>query len=240
MNETDESQKSIDQYYLQVLLHNSAAIRAEISHFTQRIDKIRAIYLSALFGLIGILLSPNFKPLKNIIGDIKADNTQVFLVLLLPIINSILLIYVASYMHFIYSAAKYNSFYIGDLLNEEVGRQIIPFDIWETIVGDKQAWITTRSIVGFMTFAIASLISIALLYTFSAAGRNTHGIMVFILYLVSLETVSLSVVVGAVNYYVGGKYHVSTISSKMPNLKRLYLFSIPLSVVLYIVLVWVA
>jgi len=141
MSETDKtSDKTNASRILDILIQNSTVFSGAVSEWTQRIDKIRGVYLTALFGLIGLLLSPNVKPLKDILADIRADNTQMFLVLLLPILNSLLLVYVTSYMHFIYAAAKYNSYYLGSLVTEEIGRKIVPFDDWETTVGDKEAW----------------------------------------------------------------------------------------------------
>ena len=239
MSETDKtSDKTNASRILDILIQNSTVFSGAVSEWTQRIDKIRGVYLTALFGLIGLLLSPNVKPLKDILADIRADNTQMFLVLLLPILNSLLLVYVTSYMHFIYAAAKYNSYYLGSLVTEEIGRKIVPFDDWETTVGDKEAWVTTRSIVGFTTFALASMISVAVLYTFAEAGRMTKGTVNFVLYLLSSEMVSLSIVAGVVNHRIGGKYHVSDMATKSPCVKRQYLMSLPLCALLYLVLAW--
>lgn len=232
INQTNNS-KNID-----VLLHISKVFAEEVSQWTQRIDKIRGVYLTALFALVGILLNPSVKPLKDIISSIRADNTQIFLILLIPILNSLLLIYIVSYMHFIYSAAKYNSYYIGKLISTEIGIEILPFDDWETVVGDKEAWVTTRSIVGIMMFVIATVISLMILYTFSSAGRTSNGILNFIVYMFSLEAVSLSVVVGLINYHVGRRYHVSDISPVQRKIKRWYLLSIPLTGILYVLIVW--
>lgn len=219
-------------------MHISKVFAEAVSQWTQRIDKIRGVYLTVLFGLVGFLLSPSGKPLKDIILSIKADNTQIFLILLLPILNSLLLIYIVSYMHFIYSAAKYNTYYIGNLISTEIGIEILPFDDWKTVVGDKKAWVTTRSIVGIMMFVIATGISIFILYTFSSAGRPSNGFLNFITFLFSLTAVSLSVIVGLVNYHVGQRYHVSEISSVQSNITRWYLFAIPLTGILYVLIVW--
>lgn len=223
---------------IDVLLQNSKVFAEAVSQWTQRIDRIRGVYLTVLFGLVGFLLSPSGKPLKDIILSIKADNTQIFLILLLPILNSLLLIYIVSYMHFIYSAAKYNAYYIGKLISTEIGIEILPFDDWETVVGDKEAWVTTRSIVGIMMFVIATGISFFILYTFSHAGRPSNGLLNFIVFLFSLAAVSLSIIVGLVNYYVGRRYHISDISVVQSKITRWYLLAIPLTGILYVLIIW--
>ncbi len=224
--------------HIDVLLQNSKVFADAVSQWTQRIDRIRGVYLTVLFGLVGFLLSPNSKPLKDIMSSIKADNTQIFLILLLPIFNSLLLIYIVSYMHFIYAAAKYNAYYIGKLISTETGLEILPFDDWETVVGDKEAWVTTRSIVGIMMFLIATGISFFILSTFSNAGRPSNGLLNFIVFLSSLATVSLSIIVGLVNYYVGRKYHISDISVERSKITRWYLLAIPVTGILYILIIW--
>lgn len=232
INQTNNS-KRID-----VLLQNSKIFADAVSQWTQRIDRIRGIYLTVLFGFVGYLLSPTSKPLKDIISIIKTDNTQIFLILLLPILNSLLLIYIVSYMHYIYAAAKYNSYYIGKLISMETGLEILPFDDWETIVGDKETWVTTRSIVGILMFLIATGISFFILSTFSDAGRLSNGLPNFVLFLSSLATVSLSIIVGLINFYVGRKYHISDISVERSKITLWYLLAIPITGILYVLIMW--
>lgn len=222
---------------IDVLMQSSKVFADAVSQWTQRIDRIRGVYITVLFGLVGFSLKYE-KPLIDIIVSIRTDSTKVMLILLLPVLNSLLLIYTVSYMHFIYAAAKYNSYYLGNLISKETGLKIIPFDDWETVVGDKEAWVTTRSIVGSMMFAIATGISLFILYTFAAAGQPKNGFLPFVLFLISLGTVSLSIIVGFINYYIGRRYHCSDLSVVPTKVTRWYLLFIPLAGFFYVLFAW--
>lgn len=224
---------------IEALLLHSKILSGAIGQWTDRIDKIRGIYLTALFGLVGFLLAPNTDTLSEIVRTIKQDETQISLILILPILNSILLIYTISYMHFILSAAKYNSYYILKLIQEEVEQSVVPFDDWDTSVGDKEAWVTTRSLVGILMFIVATIASLYILHTFSGAGIASHGGANVAVFLASVFSTALSITVGAFNVYVGKNFRVSELADQPKGVWKWYLLpTIPLTAVLYFLLVW--
>jgi hypothetical protein len=122
---------------IQAHLQEYHAISNAISENIKRIDLIRGLYLTALLGLVALLLSPQAPPLESRFQHARQDQFVLNLVLLIPIINAILLIHVTSFMHFILAAAKYNTYFLGKRLTELVGNSVFGFDLWESRVGAK-------------------------------------------------------------------------------------------------------
>jgi hypothetical protein len=87
---------------------------------------VRGLYLTTLFGLLVLLLgAKDTTPVEVRITQIRNSPFLIRAILLVPTVNSILLIHVASFMHFILAAAKYNTYELGNRISNLVGRRVL-------------------------------------------------------------------------------------------------------------------
>src|SRR5260370_2962198 len=99
------------QALLTVSLQEYAAACVGMTEATKRIETIRGLYLAGAFALVGALLHSDVGYVGAEVAKIRLDPYLMSTVLLAPLLNSILLIYVASVMHFILAVAKYNTYF---------------------------------------------------------------------------------------------------------------------------------
>ena len=221
------------EYEIKVHLEEYHATSNAISENIKRIDLIRGLYLGALLGLAALLLSPQAPPLQSRFQTARKDQLVLGLFLVIPIINSTLLIHVTSFMHFILAAAKYNTYFLGKRLTELIGHNVLGFDPWESRAGDKGAWLFTRSVVGIVNFGVATLVSVGILAQFKDAGRFRQGAVSGLLYCAGTASISLSLTVGIVYLLTARRFAHGTVSDDGPRISKWYALTMPLSIALY-------
>lgn len=214
-----------------VHLHEYSALSSAIADATKRIETIRGLYLAAAFAAIGTTVSKQPSGISVVISRVSADQYILMLVLLLPFLNSLLLIYVASLMHFILAAAKYNTYSLRPSIEKIVGGRALEFDRWSC--NDKSAWLFLRTAVGILFYALSTWISIWILLCFRAAGQFKMGAGPASVFVLSVASVAFSVTVGMASLFISRSFH----KSKEPKLLQprfVYWVAVPLAIALYI------
>jgi hypothetical protein len=140
MGATEESNKALQE----ALLREYSALSGAVAEATKRIETVRGLYIAAAFAIVGKLLSAPPGLVSSILKHVRSDGFLVSGALLLPFLNSLLLIYSASAMHFILAAAQYNTFQIGPKLVRQTRQPVLQFDHWSS--DNKDFWVLLRSI----------------------------------------------------------------------------------------------
>lgn len=178
----------IDEHEITVHLKEYEMLSASIRTDIERIDKIIGLYAVAVFGIIAFFLkTANF---DQFLKNIDKQTELIGLVLTIPIINSILLIHAVSSFQVILVKARCATYVIGERLRTLLQRDVLLFDKIPDL--DKQAWLSERTVVGIVYCLLSSCISLLILYRYSYVLLLSKGLPVFILWLASCLTVSIS------------------------------------------------
>lgn len=222
---------------LSVCLQEYSAGSAAIAEAIKRIETVRGLYLVAVFAVVGALFSSKTGDAADAVSRAEADPYVLAPVLLLPLLNSILLIYVVSSMHFILAMAKYNTYVLGPKLSENAGSPVLQFDIWTC--ENKDAWLLFRTLSGVLFFLVATGISVAVLAFFGEAGKFSRGLAPGLAYVVSLLSVCATLVTGGVSLLVSSRFHATQATPRL-KVGRSYWLCLPIAVVLYVILAWLS
>lgn len=227
-----EACESIDEREIAVHLKEYEMLAASIRTDIGRIDKIIGIYAGAVFGIIATFLKfANFDEfLKNIDGQIGL----IGLVLILPIINSILLIHAVSSFQVILVKARCATYVIGERLRSIIQRDVLLFDKVDDI--DKHAWLSERATVGILYCLLSSSISLVILYRYSYVLLFSKGVIVFVIWIISCLSVSIALSFLVRHQYINKHFavlHKKTI--KEPFLLRLWILTSLFFVVLFFI-----
>ena len=152
------------------LLREYTALGGAIGDAVKRLETVRGLYIAAAFAIVGKLLA--FQPgfIAGLIQHVRSDGYLTTCALILPFLNSLLLIYSASAMHFILAAAQYNAFQIGPQLVAQSEMPVIQFDRWSS--DNKDFWVLLRTIAGILFYGLATLASLSVLFAVRTAGFN--------------------------------------------------------------------
>ncbi len=160
------------------------ALRGEVVLYSQRIDRTIGIYLSALFGLFGYLLRPDSGfELQVYLAGIKGQPTQVGILLLLAILNSLVMIRVQSF----YLAVLALSQYTATVLRSRVAAILDDQNVlaWDDpdIVRGKRYWLPVRSVaqVTFGLLGLAVSLSVLVVTWPIAITKTALSMLAFIL-----------------------------------------------------------
>lgn len=157
-------------------------LRAELDHYTQRIDRMAGVYLTVLFGIVGYLLRPEGSfDINSYVELIEESATLTALYLLLVILNSILLIIIWGYFLGVLSMAQYLTYCVSPRISEIVGSPVIQWDKSPQL-SVKVIWIPIRSL-GHALFSMMAMSAslIVLLFCFHALSKNWLLITVYIM-----------------------------------------------------------
>lgn len=183
-----EAYNTIDEHEIAVHLKEYEMLSASIRTDIERIDKIIGLYAVAVFGIIAFFLKT--ANLDEFLKNIDKQTELIGLVLIIPIINSILLIHAVSSFQVILVKARCATYVIGERLRTILQRDVLLFDkIYDL---DKQAWLNERTVVGIVYCLLSSSISLLILYRYSYVLLLSKEVAVFILWLASCLTVSIS------------------------------------------------
>jgi hypothetical protein len=216
-----------------VHLHEYSALSAAIADATKRIETIRGLYVAAAFATIVAASSKDSGYIAARISQLRSDQYLLTCVLLVPFLNSLLLVYVASLMHFILAAARYNTYSLRPSIEKLVNGQALHFDIWSS--NDKRAWLFLRSAVGVLFYVLSTCVSIAILCSFPAAGQFKVGAVPGVAFIVSVGVVAFSVIVGLGSLVISKGFHKAH-DSKFLQPRYLYWATVPVAIALYIFL----
>lgn len=219
-----------DEQEIAVHLKEYEMLAASIRTDIERIDKIIGIYAVAVFGIIAFFLkTTNF---DEFMKNIDKQTELIGLVLAIPIINAILLIHAVSSFQVILVKARCATYVIGERLRSLLNRDVLLFDkIYDV---DKQAWLSERTTVGIFYCLLSSSISLLILYRYSYVLLFSHGISVFILWVASCFTVSISLSFLARHQYINK--HFATLHKapiKEPFLLKLWTLTSSFFVILF-------
>jgi len=218
-----------------VQLQEYGSLSSAVADATKRIETVRGIYLTAAFAIVGTLLSAEPGYLHTLIARIRSDRYLLTSVLLLPFLNSLLLIYMISVMHFILAAAQYNTYVLGPSITGQTKVPVLQFDVWSS--ENKDAWVFLRTLTGILYYAFAMTASIGILICFRIAGKFHIGFLAGLAFITSVAVVSASTVVGVFSLRISKRFH--TPQKKRFPIKNAFWFTAALSALLYVALAWI-
>ena len=131
---------------VQIHLAEFQALRDEVDHYSQRIDRMSGIYLTALFGIAGYLLRPESQfDIDAYIQTVQDSPSLTILFIFLAVLNSVLLIRIGSFFSGLLAIAQYVHYVIRPRLTALVGQEVIRWDEAPRLSA-KKIWIPLRSL----------------------------------------------------------------------------------------------
>lgn len=152
---------------VQIHLAEFQALRDEVDHYSQRIDRMSGIYLTALFGIAGYLLRPESQfDIDAYIQTVQDSPSLTILFIFLAVLNSVLLIRIGSFFSGLLAIAQYVHYVIRPRLTALVGQEVIRWDEAPRLSA-KKIWIPLRSLGQGLFIIIAEAISVVILVSSS-------------------------------------------------------------------------
>ncbi|MDP2753684.1 MAG: hypothetical protein Q8P40_04755 [Nitrospirota bacterium] len=199
---------------IEIHLKEYEALHSEIELYTQRIDRYIGIYQVGLFAIIAVFLRPGADIcLRKWLDGIHKDPYLTGLALLVPILNSLLQMYLLKCMLIILALARYTTYIIGGKLSSLVGADVLLWGkrLWDGKKEDiiKQTWLTTRRWVHRVYYVITSLLSFCILYWLGDHDiiLLKRGVFLFLLYIGGVFSVLLSICYSIKYISVAKKFH---------------------------------
>lgn len=152
---------------IQIHLAEYSVLRNELQHYSQRIDQLSGLYLTALFAVTGYLLRPDSQfNADAYYVTVKASAGLSGLYIFLTILNSILLIRIVSFFSGVLALAQYTHCIVRPRLTELVGHRVM---LWDEApeLRTKQAWLPIRSIAQTLFVLVAESITVLILFSLS-------------------------------------------------------------------------
>lgn len=212
----------IDKQELSIHLKEYEMLSNSIRTDIERIDKIIGLYAAAVFAIIAFFLKET--KFDQFLSNIDHHQELVGLALLIPLINSTLLIHSISTFQVILVKARCSTYVIGERLRLLLQREVLVFDKIYDI--DKQAWLAERSVVGMIYSLLSTIISVLILYRYAYVLKLCHGKLIFVMWAISCLVTSLSISFLVRHHYVNKHFatlHKQTI--KLPWFLRDVLIS---------------
>lgn len=132
-------------------------LRGEVTAYSHRIDRTIGIYLSALFALLGFLLTPqgNFS-LPTYIQAVQASATLTGVFLLIGLLNCLLLTRIQSFYLAVLALSQYTATVTAPRVSAIVRTPVLTWDDPEATEA-KRYWLPVRTVAqsGFAVLAIA-------------------------------------------------------------------------------------
>jgi|ERR1043166_136989 hypothetical protein len=219
----------IDELEIQAHLKEYEMLSSSIRTDIERLDRIIGIYSVAVFGMIAFFLRES--DLSGFLSKIDAQADLIGLVLIIPIINSVLLIHAVSTFQVILVKARCSTYVIGERLRSITQRNILVFDKIRDL--DKRTWLKERSFIGMAYCLLSVALSLSILLRFSNVFYCRRGILPILIWLVSCATVSVSLGFLAQHRYVNKNFavlHKGDITE--PSILKLWVVSAIIFIVL--------
>lgn len=166
---------------IQAHLAEYQALRSEVDHYSQRIDRMSGVYLTALFGIAGYLLRPDSKfDADAYLMSITQSESLTALIIFLTILNSTLMIRIGSFFSGLLAISQYVYYDIRPKITEAVGQSVLEWDGAPSLSA-KKIWIPLRSIAQGMFAVIAEVLSfLILLNTFHVFDMSWPTIALYV------------------------------------------------------------
>jgi hypothetical protein len=204
---SQEQTKEID-----VHLAEYQTLRSEVNLSNQRIDRIVGFYLTALFAIFAYFLRPESTfDIGKYLTALQANYTLTGFLLILPILNSILLMRLATFFLSILAMAKYLLYVVAPRLDVLLESNVLGWDRLHAIDA-KGPWLTIRSIAQLFFFLLSEGVSFGILACMLHVFRNKP--LLIALYGISCFTVLASLISASTVFYVGINFHKSLPAAK--------------------------
>ncbi|WP_375550867.1 hypothetical protein [Rhodophyticola porphyridii] len=105
------------------------ALRTEADQYSQRIDRIVGVYLTALFAIAGFTLRPDADfDFSEYIASVQSSNSQMALLVFATILNSALIVRIVSFFLGVLAITQYTNSFLRHRISELVGQDAIRWD----------------------------------------------------------------------------------------------------------------
>lgn len=152
---------------VQIHLAEYQALRGEADHYSQRIDRMSAVYLTALFGIAGYLLRPDSQfDIDAYLQTVRASQSLTTFYIVLAVLNSVLLIRIASFFSGLLAITQYVHYVIRPRLTDLAGQEVLRWDETPKLSA-KKIWIPLRSLGQGLFIIIAQGVSVVILLSAS-------------------------------------------------------------------------
>ena len=212
MDTENKNLTEIEQKKLEIHLSEYNFIRSEVSNQESAYYRSSSIYVTAILIIIGWFLKPDSKgnllSLKQIIEKIEVSNFYLSLILVITTINILIVFRGIGHLKTIFIMSKYSTYYLAEKINDilgDINKEVIYFDKWDTIVGDKKSWLFTRTIAASVWFTFAISINLFLLIYFSRYISGNIYLVVYYIINVGLTSLSIGLLIHFIKLIQ--KYH---------------------------------
>ncbi|MEQ8354650.1 MAG: hypothetical protein RH942_03865 [Kiloniellaceae bacterium] len=148
---------------VQVHLAEYRALREEAGHYSQRIDRMSGVYLTALFGIAGYLLRPDSGfDLDSYMASVQESKSLTLLFLFLTILNSVLLLRIGSFFSGLLAITQYVHYVVRPRLSSILNQEVLKWDDAPRLSA-KRIWIPLRSVGQGLFIVIAEALSFVIL-----------------------------------------------------------------------------
>jgi hypothetical protein len=185
------------------------ALRSEMVYYIQRIDQTATFYITALFGILAFCLRPGSQFDSSYLARIVANPPLTALALLVPILNSLLLVRIGFLFLTMLTIAKYLNAVVTPRLSALIRSPVLCWDRADVTNG-KKPMLLLRSISQYQSAALAEGISLYVLLVFRH-GVNGRASLV-VLYLLGWLGLLLSLTVFGLVLYAGRKFHSASVT----------------------------
>lgn len=190
---------------LNAALAEYESLRTEMNHYSERIDKVASIYITALFAVVGYMLRPDggFSP-RAYLDRIHQSMGLSLLFLAIPILNSILLTRVGSFYLGVLAISQYTHYETAQFVKQITGVNCMTWDENPDLYVKKK-WIKSRSIGQGLFVLTAQGILIGVLVEMRTAAFR--GIVPLALFTASTLLVATSVYTFYSVWLAGRNFH---------------------------------
>ncbi|MCG8355381.1 MAG: hypothetical protein MI920_07410, partial [Kiloniellales bacterium] len=153
------------------------ALRAEADHYSQRIDRMSGVYLTAMFGIAGYLLRPESQfDIDAYLKAVQESATLTALCIFLAVLNSVLLIRIGSFFSGLLAITQYVHYVIRPRLIDAVEKDVLRWDEAPRLSA-KRIWIPLRSMGQSLFVILAESISVTVMIS-SLHVFSMHWLMI--------------------------------------------------------------
>jgi len=204
INAKNKDDKVRDQHEIAIHLKEYEVLFASIRTDIERIDRIIGLYAFAVFGIIAYLLKTT--DVRLFLENIDNKIESIILVLIIPIINSILLVHATSSFQVILVKSRCATYIIGERLRNILKREVLIFDRLDDL--DKRAWLSQRSFTGIVYSVLSLGVSLIVLYRYSYVLDGGSGVPILLLWLAGSLVLSVSIAFLVRHQYINKHYAV--------------------------------
>jgi hypothetical protein len=199
---------------VQIHIAEYQALRQEADHYSQRIDRMAGVYLTALFGIAGYLLRPDSQfDIDAYMASVQNSKSLTTLFIFLAMLNSVLLVRIGSFFSGLLAITQYVHYVIRPRLTAIAGHEVLRWDEAPRLSA-KKTWIPLRSIGQGLFVVIAQAISLVILI--SSFHVFDMGWLFIAFYVVGWIFLLGSIASLAAVAQAGARFHQSELGTEVP------------------------